>query len=128
MKHYHTTLKTREKKIQLEGLLVGKRRLWNNAFGSKQGHKKSIYLFSDLDDAIRWAGKMEWEFKKEIIIIELTKIDNTIKDNHLEMQLNYSTACKVNYNIPKENILKVIPLTRNLIKDLIKKGRVKFKG
>ena len=126
MKYYHTTLKSRIAKIKKEGLLIGKRRLWNNAFGAKLGNNKQLYLFSSFDEAIQWAGKMEWHLEQKIVIIELENLKNTLPDNNGEMQLSYKTACSIDYNISKNGIKKIIPLTLELTRAFIKRRDEKY--
>jgi hypothetical protein len=116
---FHVTFRTRTPKILQQGVVSGKRRNWNNAFGNKLGEKK-VYVFSDFTMAVRWAHKMEYEFEKPTDIL-IVKVGETTSDDHIEAQMNGKTWFKTD-DIPPENIVRVIPLTRELIKQVAQTG------
>ena len=116
---YHITFKTRLQKIKKEGITLGHRRNWSTPLGIKLGDKNRIYFISRFDEAIRWAHRMEWETKKEIVIIEINTPKVIEQDNNTGAIIGIwlKTPNKILVN----DIKKVIPLTLELIRKLIAK-------
>ncbi len=111
--YYHVTLATRVPAIRREGLRTGQKQNWSNLFGRKLGESKSIYLFSDLREAIRWGARMEWHFKKDIVIIEV-RASGVEADNGMGLHAPTGTAWKTHEDILPEDIIGVRSLTLEL--------------
>jgi hypothetical protein len=66
---YHTTFRSRLPAIRKEGLVPGKRRVWKNRYGSTLGSNQHVHLFVHLEDAVRWAHKMNYEFDRPVAVL-----------------------------------------------------------
>jgi hypothetical protein len=121
--YYHVTFNDRLPKIRKEGLRTGRNRIWNTGFGDKYGDTKTVYLFTQQAAAVRWAHKMEWEFKKPATILLLKNIPHDIEeDPSLEQQLAGQSGVwkRVRGNIPPECIVGEVPMTVDLARALVK--------
>jgi hypothetical protein len=117
--YYHVTFATRVPSILQQGLVAGKIRNWNNAFGNKQGSTAHIYLFDDFTSAVRWAATMEWEFDKPVEILVIENPPGLIQpDDHIQMQLNGYGALTTDEVIPPECIRRAISLTSEMKKEV----------
>jgi hypothetical protein len=109
---YHVTFKSRLKSIMKNGITSGHKRNWNNRFGSKLGSTRLIYLFSDYTSAVRWAARMEWDFRDqgnpEIVIVRIQFTGYGRRDEHWENDGSWWTTVDP---IPPDQIIDVIPLT-----------------
>ena len=119
-KFYHVTFAARLPKIMQDGLVSGKRRVWKDSFGTNQGSRTSVYLFSSPIMAIRWAHKMEYEFGRKASILVVNNPPGNIKpDNHIEAQMNGKTWFTTDAPIPPSCISKVVPLTNDLCRKAV---------
>lgn len=122
---YHVTFRKHMASIADIGLVTGRRRVWNNAFGAKLGERGAIYLFSSLDAAVRWAAKMDFDFRKGdkrpgIVIL---KIENPpgkiVPDDAMGLHASRGSTWMTATPIPPSCITKTIPLTDNLIRSVV---------
>ena len=59
---YHVTFAKHIDRIKRVGIKPHQPRLWKRAGDLSPYGDGSIYVFEDRHDAIRWAGKMDWEW------------------------------------------------------------------
>jgi len=101
------------------GITSGHKRNWNNRFGSKLGSTRLIYLFSDYTSAVRWAARMEWDFRDqgnpEIVIIRIQFTGYGRRDEHWENDGSWWTTVDP---IPPDQIIDVIPLTLEMKREV----------
>jgi hypothetical protein len=113
---YHVSFKSRSKKILKEGITTGHKRNWNTPFGVKLGKVDRIYLFKNYTSAVSWAGKMEYDMERDIVILKV-KIFNTI-----EQDTNTGAVIgdwyRTSNTIKPKDIIKCIPLTLELKREL----------
>lgn len=123
--YYHVTFVATLSKIRRDGIVPGKRRNWNNAFGSKLGSTKNVYVFSDPVSAARWAFKMEWEFEKPAVIIVLKDIDpaslvdDTGAEPHQFVDGEQTWKCTAD-TIPASCIDRVVPMSQDIARAVVK--------
>jgi hypothetical protein len=85
--YYHVTHTDRIPKIRKEGLLPMQTSNWIEAGSKERYGGGDVFAFEDLQDAIRWAGTMDWSFNTEmgsgkISIIEVNDMDGWEVDNN----------------------------------------------
>lgn len=129
---FHVTTPRRVKKILQTGIEPNHQRRWNNYTGKKLGDRGFVYLISDFTAAVRWAAKVQWEMgkggerdKTPIDILCVRNIDPTSlePDTNLEGQLNYPGKWfQMKGTIGPENIVRIISLTPELIKQVVNGG------
>jgi hypothetical protein len=120
--YYHVTPHSRTPKILKEGLVTGKPRMWKNQLGKSIGEKNRIYLFSDLDSAIQFAFRYQWDTKKPADILRIeVDIPDLETDPHVESQMNGGKWKMTSQSIPPDKIKEVIPLTQEMVRDFIKR-------
>src|SRR6185437_11807073 len=49
---------------------VRKGATWSNCYGSQLGNNRLIYCFDDLNDAICWGAKMEFDLRCQAAVVE----------------------------------------------------------
>lgn len=123
---YHVTTNNRVKSIMKHGLETGRHRRWHNAFGAAlQGERGFVYLISDYTQAVRFAAKQSWDYrnsKMEPVILQVTNVpaEALVKDEHIDGQLYYrNTWYKLKAPIPPEDIVRVIPFTPEMMKQVV---------
>ena len=76
---YHATFTKNVPSIKQKGLLQFQPSLWiKGPGGSRYNEDAGIFAFDDPEDALNWAGKMEWEFRdkdKDISIVRIAMED-----------------------------------------------------
>jgi hypothetical protein len=126
--YFHVTTKHRLKSIQQHGIEPNHKRKWKTGFGNILGERGNIYLISDFDAAVRWAYTQQWEHYngKEpaaspyIIISVRENPENLEPDPHPHNGLYGNTWFQKKGKIAPEDIMKVIPLTKALIQQVVK--------
>jgi GNAT superfamily N-acetyltransferase len=63
---YHVTYTKKVPQIKKKGLLRFQTSNWVQAGNKERYGAGEIYAFEHLDDAIRWASKMDWSFNREV--------------------------------------------------------------
>ena len=80
---YHVTFKSNVSNIKAKGLEQFHTSLWLKGPDGKRYNKEAgIFAFDHPLDALRWAQKMEWEFRDDII----PNTDNDVAIIRLDMQ------------------------------------------
>jgi hypothetical protein len=123
--YFHCTFASRVKSILQQGLVTGKRRTWSNMFNRRQGRQDVIYMMSDFTAAVRWAFEMEYQFERPTAIIMFSEDDDDVTpDPHIQAQLAGSGTWKMTQkSVPSNQILRVIPLTIDLKKEVGQTGK-----
>jgi len=81
---YHVTPSINVPKIKAEGLKYKKKATFSGEFGMDVRKVKGVYAFTDLNDALRFAGRFGWDGKIKFSIIKFKRGFNWIKDPHFE--------------------------------------------
>ena len=121
---YHVTFKSKLNKILQEGLTIGHNRNWHTPFGVMLGDKDKIYLFKRYSSAVSWGASIEYNTNKKAVILKVNTPLNLEQDTNTGATVGdwyKTTDC-----ITKNNILEVIPLTLNLIRELTS-GKLELK-
>lgn len=121
-KYYHVTLLKHADTIRENGITVGNKRVWNNAFGTELGHTDKIYIFSSKWSAISWAFKMKWETKKDTAIVVIGgEPKGLMPDDHWESQVApvKDSWWMTPHSIPPEMIEDVVPMSDSLTKEFM---------
>lgn len=127
---YHVTTKARMRSIQELGIKPNHNRRWKTGFGVQLGDRGKIYLMSDFTAAVRWAHKTQWEHfhgktpaKSPYVIVCVREDPNNLEpDPHPENGLYGHTWFQKTGTIEPQNIMKVIPLTPALVKQIVNGG------
>lgn len=121
---YHVTHTNLVPKILHKGLVPMMKSNWVVAASKARYGNGEIYTFEKLKDAIRWAAKMDWDFYGEMgsgnISILKIKDDKDWEEDEgspLDKASHEGKWFKKLAAIPKQNIVDVIPVTLELIKD-----------
>ena len=120
--YYHVTFKTRLAAIKKQGLIVGKKRNWENTFGGKLGQSK-LYFFVDLTGAVRWAHKMNYDFKRPVIILVCQFDNETLPDENSQARMT-GNAVAINQSIPANCIKGYIIPDITLFRQVVNGGTV----
>jgi hypothetical protein len=90
------------------------------------GDRGFIYLMSDLTSAVQFAAKQDYEHratgkkvKSVILVLQNVPSEGLVHDDHIEGQLAGNTWYKSPATIPPEDIVRVIELTPEMIKQLV---------
>ena len=123
---YHVTHTDKVSKILKEGIKPLQTSNWVSGTGKRYGEGE-IFSLNNLKDAIRWGAKMDWEFNQimgsgKISIIEFKKTNKwDIDESDPISQLgNEGQWLKQLGTVKPQNIIKVIPLTVDIIKTIQK--------
>ena len=74
---YHVTFTKNISKIKQEGLSTGQKALWKKAATGKDYGKGEVYAFENINDAVSWAQKMEFDLgSKNISIVKIKRGDS----------------------------------------------------
>jgi hypothetical protein len=127
---YHVTTDTRLKSIMTNGLEPGHRRRWKNVFGTKLvGDRGFIYLISNFTEAVRFAAKQDYEHRNEgkrsktvILVVHNVPTKSLERDPNIEGQLASHSWFRSNATIKPTDLVRVIPLTDALVKQVIDGG------
>jgi hypothetical protein len=127
---YYVTFTENLSQIRKEGILPGEPTNRVRRCNGKTYDTGEVNAFSDLDDAIRWAGMMDWGFHHEfgngkISIIEFTPGDSPWVTDTESGPLTPATYSGDWLNSTKliapHQIERVIPLTLEMIREQVAK-------
>jgi hypothetical protein len=124
--YYHVTTKARLRSIQELGIEPNRNRRWRTGKGMQLGERGNIYLISDFTAAVRWGHKLQWEHfngkipaKSPYVIICVRENPKTLEpDPHPENGLYDHTWFQKAGSIEPKDIMKIIPLTADLVKQV----------
>ena len=123
---YHVTTDNRLKSIMATGLEPNRHRRWRNTFGAILGERGFIYLISDFTEAVRFAARQDYYHRLEkkrtktiILCIQHVPAESLELDSHIEGQIAGNTWYKSTATIPPQDIVRVIPLTEELVKQVV---------
>jgi len=126
---YHVTLTSHIPSIQQKGIMpMGGPSNWEKASGGRYGIG-DVHALQSLTDAVKWAAHWDWELSTsfgsgKISIIKFKYDDQPWETDESDplSQLNYENPWLKRMNtIPKENIIEIIPLTKELVKNTLSK-------
>jgi hypothetical protein len=111
------------------GLEPGHHRRWKSSFGATLGDRGYIYLISDFSQAVRWAAKQDYLYRADgkrtktiILVLRNVPTEGLEHDTNIEGQLAGNTWYRVKAIIPPKDIVRVIPLTPELTKQVVNNG------
>jgi len=113
---YHATFTKNVPSIKQKGLLQFQPSLWiKGPGGSRYNEEAGIFAFDDPEDALNWAGKMEWEFRdtdKDISIVRIDMEDEIWDDDPAEDPFvsNKGRALRSGANIKADRIVDAISM------------------
>lgn len=121
---YHVTTDNRLKSIMATGLEPNRHRRWRNTFGALSGERGYIYLISDFTEAVRFAARQNYYHRLEkkrpkIVMLCCTSPSSLELDDHIDGQIAGNTWYKSTATIPPQNIVRVIPLTDELVQQMV---------
>lgn len=130
---YHVTDTKNIGNIKEKGLLQNQPSNWvKQADKTKYGNGE-VYAFENYDDAVKWAGKMDWEnYRKtgsgNISIVKLKDNGKWVIDSNdpLSQAEQSGKWLKQSANIDPKDISESIPITNKEIKALIEKQNAQF--
>ena len=110
---YHATFTKNVPSIKQKGLLQFEPSLWIKKGGGRYNEDAGIFAFDDPEDALNWAGKMEWEFRdtdKDISIVRIDMEDEIWDDDPAEDPFvsNKGRALRSGANINADRIVDAI--------------------
>jgi hypothetical protein len=126
---FHVTTPRRVKLILQSGIEPNHHRRWKGLFGDKLGERGYIYLISDLTAAIRWAATLQQSGKNDTPI-EIVCVGNV---DPAKLEPDPNPFGKLHYpgkwfqmqgSIKPKNILRVIPLTPELVQQVMDGGTI----
>ena len=132
---YHVTFKSRIKTILSDGIIPKRRSIYKGLF-TEIKDIGSIYGFTNFDDAARWASRMNFDFKRPVVIVVFKdNVNNWKQDIHFEGAGSKGMWIKKQGFVPAKNIVKIInhtqEMTRAIVqtlgskKQLYKDGRIR---
>lgn len=120
---YHVSFKSNVKKIQKEGIAAKKSSTYITPMGGEVKDPDKIYAFSNFDDAVRWASKMEFDFKEPTVIIPFKgNKEEWERDTHFQSAGAKGQWLKKAGTISPENIIGTIPLTQEMRRTIVQTG------
>lgn len=126
---YHVTTDNRLRSIMATGLEPRRHRRWHNQLGGILGDRGFIYLISDFTEAVRFAARWDYHMRvakkrMQTVILVLRNVPSQglERDDHIEGQLAGHTWFKSPATIPPQDIVRVIPLTPDLVKQAVHTG------
>lgn len=132
---YHVTYTDRVAKIKSQGILPMQTTNWVRQGDGKRYGEGDVFAFTDLIDAIRWAGKMDWDFNKsmgtgKISIVKFApnKSNKWKKDiaDPLSQASSNGSWLKMPGKVEPSQIVSVTPVTQDLIKSVTQGKPVKL--
>lgn len=130
---YHVTRSEKVSKIKAEGILPLQESNWIKREDNERYGEGEIFAMNDPTDAVRWAGKMDWEFNKEMgtgkisIVVfrpgkEKWEVDTA---DPMSQGGNKGQWLKAHGMIPVAQIKAVVPVIPEMIRAVIQNKPVK---
>lgn len=117
---YHAKLKSKVKDVLSKGIVPGKRSAYTGMFAEIKDTGK-IYAFTNFDDAVRWASKMNFDFQKPtVIVVFKDDVKKWQKDVHFESAMAKGKWIKRSGSISPKNIVKIIDVTQDMTRAVVK--------
>jgi len=116
---YHVTFKTRVKTILSDGIVPKRRSIYKGLF-TEIKDIESIYGFTNFDDAARWASRMNFDFKRPVVIVIFKDdLKNWKEDIHFEGAGSKGMWIKKKGIIPAKNITEIINHTQEMTRAIV---------
>lgn len=129
MTTYHVTWTSLLPKILKQGLRCMQTSNWVNRLGERYGGG-AVYAFESRRDAIRWAGRMDWDHTRnlgsgKVVILTLEDVDGW--DTDLADALSQATCegrwLKRFAKVPPSAITKIERLLPEMVRELIEEDK-----
>lgn len=125
---YHVTLTKNIPGIKKKGIVLLRPTNWVKAGSKERYGDGSIFSFEKINDAIKWAAKWDWDLNKQIgtgkvSIIVFTSDSSkwTIDLADPISQAGEEGSWLKSFNaVPPKNIKEVIPVTSDLVKQMMR--------
>ena len=118
---YHVTTTKNASKIKKKGIVPMQPTNWVDGSGDRYGEGE-IYAFDHIEDALRWAAKMDWDFNKkmgsgDISIIKFKNDGDWDVDTNdpLSQAANKGKWYKKMEMVPANKIVKIIKLEQSML-------------
>lgn len=120
---YHVTFKSKSNKLLKEGIIPKKSSTYKNRVGGELKDSDTIYVFSNFDDAVRWASKMQFDFKKPTIIVAFRgNISEWGIDTHWQSAGAKGKWLKKKGTISPEDIIELIGVSQRMTQAVVQTG------
>jgi len=125
---YHVTHTRLAEKIRREGLRLLRTSNWIVAANGNRYGQGEVNAFESFKDAVRWAGKMDWEFNRKlgsgkVSIVTLSAGNNLWTVDSESDPIGQASSegrwLKTSTPVPTENILEITPFTQQFAQKLI---------
>lgn len=120
---YHVTFDSRVAAILRDGIVGGKNRNWSTVYGTKYGDRGFVYLFTTEESAVRWAYKMNYEFKRDVSILVLNNVEASLIDDESGeaylMTNGAGTWKRTQATIPPQCIAKIVKFNLDMARKLV---------
>lgn len=127
--YYHVTHTALVPKIMKEGFRPGQTSNWVKAADKKRYGKGEVNAFNNKQDAIRWAGKMDWAINKQMGSGKISIISFKPGENEWQVDKESDPLTQVQYtgdwlkshdSVKPEDIVSVVPVTPKMIRTIIR--------
>jgi predicted GNAT family acetyltransferase len=133
---YHVTRTDAVPKIQKKGILPMQTSNWVRGESGERYGGGEVFAFDHVDDAVRWAAKMDWDFNKgmgtgkiSIVIFDpgTSKWEEDTADplNHAMSKGSWLKSLQA---VKPEQIKKVVPVTIDMTRAVVQGKGVKLEG
>lgn len=126
-KLYHVTHTSKVPSIQAKGIMPLQESNWVKGDSKDRYGEGEIFAFNDPRDAVRWAGKMDWEFnqgmgtgKISIVIFKPGKEEWKVDDaDPMSQAAAKGQWLKAHGVIKPEQIIKVVPVNGDMTRAVV---------
>ena len=133
---YHVTRTEKVPKIKAKGILPLQTSNWTKGEGGERYGEGEIYAFDNLQDAVRWAAKMDWDFNQQmgsgkISIVEFDsgnlkwEIDENDPISQATAKGNW---LKAHGSVKPAQIKKAVPVTIDMTRAVVQGKDVALDG
>ena len=110
---YHATFSKNVSRIAKEGLIQFETSNWSKGEGgTRYNEEAGLFAFEHPEDAMKWALKMDWEFKTPISIVRINVGDMWEQDpsEDINLQFGKGKSLRSRRNVPASEIIDEFPI------------------
>ncbi len=117
---YRAVLKTKVEAILKDGIRPQAESVYTGAFGQPIKEVGKIYAFSNFDDAVRWASRMQYDSGQPTAIVVFSgNPKKWERDTHFESAGSKGRWLKKKGSVPPSDIIEVIDLTPEMTRAVV---------